>query len=505
MSKRALPQEEESPSEEGWTEVHNKRRDHRPSPTKIEPNLATNAPKRTQRHFNKFKVVSEDSTTNYQQVRALELNHGANLNLSAHLNLQGQWILTPKDQFTFNLLTSKAPHIVELHPEDKLQKAVVYNYPLVMNEGIIINLPYVHDAVRQYSKSGAKTKTMVVTFKGKIPAKINLGIWGSFPTHRFNPEPLRCFHCQKFGHHKSQCSQEHETCAICSARHPTNRCLAAHKAGKQTRPKCPNCKGDHHAWNPRCPERLRRIPISPPKSQASPEGRSKAQQPPNPQPQAAPKPQRQPRSRNSRRAPTNPGAQPQNPGKTANPALPKKESRERSSHQPTPASGFWATKPQDQPGATQGITPTPQPPTPSQPTLSPTLTQQGAKAQQQPNPAPPCPQQGNEPSLTFTKAELKSMLQDFAMGLAQILQVDLAPQAVDKLLHNIVSKKESTHKEPTNSKPRNLPKDIPLDLVTLPEETPQEVVLNVDNFPPLQNPRDPRLNKPMPEIQQMEN
>ncbi|XP_068250350.1 arginine-glutamic acid dipeptide repeats protein-like [Palaemon carinicauda] len=66
------------------------------------------------------------------------------------------------------------------------------------------------------------------------------------------PPPTRCFNCQRFGHHKSQC--QHETrCGVCSEKHETEVCITKHENNQPTIAKCPNCPADHHAWNKRCP------------------------------------------------------------------------------------------------------------------------------------------------------------------------------------------------------------------------------------------------------------
>ncbi|KAG0726314.1 hypothetical protein GWK47_036866 [Chionoecetes opilio] len=45
-----------------------------------------------------------------------------------------------------------------------------------------------------------------------------------------------------------------------SQAHASEQCIRCHKARQLTTARCPNCFGGHHAWNPRCPERLRRLP-----------------------------------------------------------------------------------------------------------------------------------------------------------------------------------------------------------------------------------------------------
>ncbi|XP_068240310.1 uncharacterized protein [Palaemon carinicauda] len=91
-----------------------------------------------------------------------------------------------------------------------------------------------------------------------VPSSLDLGVWGTFPVIDYTPEPLRCYNCQCYGHHKEDC-QGPATCGVCSQRHNTEIRIQAHKNGKETRPKCRNCSRPHHAWNKRCPERLRRI------------------------------------------------------------------------------------------------------------------------------------------------------------------------------------------------------------------------------------------------------
>ena len=69
---------------------------------------------------------------------------------------------------------------------------------------------------------------------------------------------MRCFKCQRFSHHKATCHNP-VCCAICSGRHETSVCINKHKEGQATTARCINCEGNHHAWNPKCPERLRLI------------------------------------------------------------------------------------------------------------------------------------------------------------------------------------------------------------------------------------------------------
>ena len=99
---------------------------------------------------------------------------------------------------------------------------------------------------------------MLCSFIGKRQDRIDLGVWGTFPVRTYYPEPLRCYNCQRFEHHKSTCFSE-TRCAVCSGRHETSVCINKHKKGEQTNPHCPNCKSNHPAWSRRCPEHMNRI------------------------------------------------------------------------------------------------------------------------------------------------------------------------------------------------------------------------------------------------------
>ncbi|XP_069171776.1 uncharacterized protein [Procambarus clarkii] len=91
-----------------------------------------------------------------------------------------------------------------------------------------------------------------------LPPSSHLGIYGQFSLRLYNPEPMRCYRCQRFSHHKDDCRGP-ERCGVCSELHKTDICKNLHKEGNATKAKCPNCGDTHHAWNKRCPERVKRI------------------------------------------------------------------------------------------------------------------------------------------------------------------------------------------------------------------------------------------------------
>ena len=86
------------------------------------------------------------------------------------------------------------------------------------------------------------TNTFVVTFsQAKLPSTIKVG----FEVTRVDvyiPNPLRCFKCQKFGHHESNCRQS-KRCAYCG--------LVGHEEDEESSceakyPLCCNCSGKHY-------------------------------------------------------------------------------------------------------------------------------------------------------------------------------------------------------------------------------------------------------------------
>ena len=59
---------------------------------------------------------------------------------------------------------------------------------------------------------------------------------------QYVPAPLRCFKCQKFGHHRNAC-RGRQACAKCGEKEPN------HKEEECSKPiRCPNCQQDHPAY-----------------------------------------------------------------------------------------------------------------------------------------------------------------------------------------------------------------------------------------------------------------
>ena len=97
------------------------------------------------------------------------------------------------------------------------------------------------------TKNGKKenTNTFILTFDThELPKTIKAG-YLRLAVSQYIPNPLRCFKCQKFGHHKDKCRSK-MTCQICSEEgHDSRDC------GKD--PKCVNCEGKHTSNSKDCP------------------------------------------------------------------------------------------------------------------------------------------------------------------------------------------------------------------------------------------------------------
>ena len=90
------------------------------------------------------------------------------------------------------------------------------------------------------------TNTFILTFNtSTLPSSIKIA-WFNVAVEPYVPNPLRCFHCQRFGHHKDKCKCK-LVCARCGGEgHEADGCL------KNTQ--CFNCKGEHFASAKTCPK-----------------------------------------------------------------------------------------------------------------------------------------------------------------------------------------------------------------------------------------------------------
>ena len=92
------------------------------------------------------------------------------------------------------------------------------------------------------------TNTILLTFNSVVPPKTLKIFYRIIPVEMYVSNPLRCFNCQRFGHHENNCPVDIgsvcERCGKGSDDHHTNQC---------TNPaKCVNCGKDHLSRSSEC-------------------------------------------------------------------------------------------------------------------------------------------------------------------------------------------------------------------------------------------------------------
>lgn len=89
------------------------------------------------------------------------------------------------------------------------------------------------------------TASAVLTFqRSRIPSEVKMG-YEIVPVRPYVPAPMRCFHCQKFGHSATRCEKKDQP-AICICGQ------ARHDGVCSSTPVCPNCQDSHLATSKSC-------------------------------------------------------------------------------------------------------------------------------------------------------------------------------------------------------------------------------------------------------------
>ena len=88
------------------------------------------------------------------------------------------------------------------------------------------------------------TNTLVLTFgQPSHPTSVKCA-YLNIKVETFIPNPLRCYKCQRFGHHKFNC-RRNATCARCGEEGHEDSCSQPEK--------CINCQDSHSAYSRNCP------------------------------------------------------------------------------------------------------------------------------------------------------------------------------------------------------------------------------------------------------------
>lgn len=160
---------------------------------------------------------------------------------------------------TENILKIKQIYDIDVtiteHRSLNSSKGIIKDHILkgVSNEDIVKNLTPqgVTQAKRfMYKKDGQffETNTILLTFNNTvIPPNLKI-FYRIINVELYIPNPLRCFNCQKFGHHEDNCKITKysicENCGMGENDHLTANC--------PNQSKCVNCKKDHISKSNKC-------------------------------------------------------------------------------------------------------------------------------------------------------------------------------------------------------------------------------------------------------------
>ena len=148
-------------------------------------------------------------------------------------------------------MIASIPITVTPHRSMNFCKGVIRSFDLAqMNEAELLSELQSQNVteVRAISvmKDGMRrrTNTTILTFaQPTIPPYLKAGYY-NVPVEQYLPNPLRCYKCQKYGHHQSLCRHP-AACARCGqAAHGEEPCSGP--------PHCINCSGGHSAFDKTC-------------------------------------------------------------------------------------------------------------------------------------------------------------------------------------------------------------------------------------------------------------
>ena len=140
------------------------------------------------------------------------------------------------------------------YPHAKLNtsKSVVRSKELSLATLVEIEMAFRKQEIKEYRRvtirrndETIQTHTYILTFeKPSIPKEIRIGYTIERVKQKI-PAPLRCFKCQRFGHHKEIC-RGHQVCSKCGERDPD------HMENECKNIKCANYHKEHPTFSRIC-------------------------------------------------------------------------------------------------------------------------------------------------------------------------------------------------------------------------------------------------------------
>ena len=108
-------------------------------------------------------------------------------------------------------------------------------------------------------KSGTRIRqaaaATLVSYRGRIPIKIDFKGFGSFDTAKYIQQPIRCNNCIKYGHTAKVCNYQ-KACGVCGQAHNSSVCFEQLNNGREIPYYCINCEGRHMGVARKCPLRV---------------------------------------------------------------------------------------------------------------------------------------------------------------------------------------------------------------------------------------------------------
>ena len=105
-------------------------------------------------------------------------------------------------------LDGKTVQLEQIDPQNKIQKAIVTKVPLYIPPTRLLGVAGITQATRCQARVWEEgnlktydTRQIQIQMAGPVPDEIDLGLLGKYQVRPFIPEPLRCFKCQRYGHH----------------------------------------------------------------------------------------------------------------------------------------------------------------------------------------------------------------------------------------------------------------------------------------------------------------